>query len=78
MASKMSVAPMLRNLMLRSKMKWLRKVKVLSIKKPTASKLFKIAGQRSLGYTVCPGWLSVLNIAVCTCQSQTPYSFIVA
>ena len=28
--------------------------------------------QRSLCYTVGPCWLSVLNIAVCTCRSQTP------
>ena len=27
--------------------------------------------QSSLCYTVDPCWLSVLNIAVCTCQSQT-------
>ena len=28
--------------------------------------------QCSLCYTVGPCWLSILNIAVCTCQSQTP------
>ena len=28
--------------------------------------------QSSLGHTVGPCWLSILNIAVCTCQSQTP------
>ena len=28
--------------------------------------------QCSLCYTVGPCWLSVLNMAVCTCQSQTP------
>ena len=28
--------------------------------------------QSSLCYIVGPCWLSVLNIAVCTCQSQTP------
>ena len=28
--------------------------------------------QSSLCYTVGPCWLSMLNIAVCTCQSQTP------
>ena len=28
--------------------------------------------QSSLCYTVSPCWLSILNIAVCTCQSQTP------
>ena len=26
----------------------------------------------SLCYTVGPCWLSILNIAVCRCQSQTP------
>ena len=29
--------------------------------------------QSSLCYTVGPSWLSILNIAVCTCRSQTPY-----
>ena len=28
--------------------------------------------QSSLCYTVGPCWLSILNTAVCTCQSQTP------
>ena len=28
--------------------------------------------QSSVCYTVGPCWLSNLNIAVCTCQSQTP------
>ena len=28
--------------------------------------------QLSLCYTVDPCWLPVLNITVCTCQSQTP------
>ena len=28
--------------------------------------------QHSLCYTVSPCWLSILNIAVSTCQSQTP------
>ena len=28
--------------------------------------------QSSLDYTVGPCWLSILNIAVCTRQSQTP------
>ena len=28
--------------------------------------------QSSLCYTVGPCWLSILNIAVCICQSQTP------
>ena len=28
--------------------------------------------QTSLCYTVDPYWLSILNMAVCTCQSQTP------
>ena len=32
--------------------------------------------QGSLCYTVGPCWLSILNIAVCTCQSQTPFLFI--
>ena len=29
-------------------------------------------GQSSLCYTAGPCWLSILNIAVCTCQFQTP------
>ena len=29
--------------------------------------------QSSLFYTVGPCWLSILNIAVCTCQSQSPF-----
>ena len=28
--------------------------------------------QSSLGYTVSPCWLSILNIAVCSYPSQTP------
>ena len=28
--------------------------------------------QNSLCYTVGPGWLSILNIVMCICQSQTP------
>ena len=28
--------------------------------------------QSSLCYTVDPCWLSILNIVVCVCQSQTP------
>ena len=28
--------------------------------------------QSSLCYIVGPCWLSILNIAACTCQSQTP------
>ena len=28
--------------------------------------------QSSLCYTVGPSWLSILNTAVCTCQSQIP------
>ena len=28
--------------------------------------------QSSLCYTVGPCWLSILNTAVCTCQSHTP------
>ena len=34
-------------------------------------KLLKNIEQSSLCYTVGPCWLSVLNTAVCTCQSQT-------
>ena len=29
--------------------------------------------QSSLRSTVCPCWLSILSIAVCTCWSQTPW-----
>ena len=32
--------------------------------------------QSPLCYTVGPCWLSILNIAVCTCQSQSPYFFL--
>ena len=35
-------------------------------------RLLQNIGQSSLCYAVGPGWLSVLNIAVCRCQSQTP------
>ena len=28
--------------------------------------------QSSLCYTVGPCWLSIVNITLCTCQSQTP------
>ena len=31
--------------------------------------------QSSLCSTVGPCWLSILNTAVCTCQSHTPYPF---
>ena len=31
--------------------------------------------QSCLCYTVGPCWLSILNIAVCTCPSQTLYPF---
>ena len=40
------------------------------------SKLLQNIEQRSLCYTVGPYWLSVLNVAVCTCQSQTPKQFV--
>ena len=36
-------------------------------------KLLHDMEQSSLCCTVGPCWLSILNIAVCTCQSQTPY-----
>ena len=32
--------------------------------------------QDSLCYTVGPCWLSILNIVVCICQSQTPNLFL--
>ena len=35
-------------------------------------KLLHNIEQSSLCYTVGPCWLSILNIAACTCQSQTP------
>ena len=34
-------------------------------------KLLQSIEQSSLCYTVGPCWLSILNTAVCTCQSQT-------
>ena len=34
-------------------------------------RLLQNTEQSSLCYTVGPCWLSILNIAVCTCQSQT-------
>ena len=37
------------------------------------SKLTHNIEQCSLSYTVGLCWLSILNIAVCTCPSQTPY-----
>ena len=36
-------------------------------------RLLQSTEQSSLCYTVRPCWLSSLNIAVCTCQSQTPH-----
>ena len=35
-------------------------------------RLLQSVEQSSLCYPVGPRWLSILNIAVCTCQSQTP------
>ena len=35
-------------------------------------RLLQSTEQSSLCYTVGPCWLSILNIAMCTCQSQTP------
>ena len=35
-------------------------------------RLLQSIEQSSLFYTVGPCWLSILNIPVCTCQSQTP------
>ena len=40
---------------------------------PLSSKLPHNIAHSSLCYIVGPCWLSILNIAVCTCQSQTPY-----
>ena len=37
-----------------------------------AFRLLQNIEQSSLCYTVGPCWLSILNIAMCTCQSQTP------
>ena len=34
-------------------------------------------GQNSLGYTIGLCWLSILNIAVCICQSQTVFGIVV-
>ena len=39
---------------------------------PFLSRLLHNTEQSSLCYTVGPCWLSILNIAVCTCPSQTP------
>ena len=39
---------------------------------PLTSRLPHNIEQSSMGYTVVPCWLSILNIAVCTCPSQTP------
>ena len=35
-------------------------------------RLLQSIEQSALCYTVGPYWLSILNIAVCTCQSQSP------
>ena len=35
-------------------------------------RLLQNTEQSALCYTVGPCWLSILNIVVCTCQSQTP------
>ena len=35
-------------------------------------RLLQSIDQSSLCYTVGPCWIPILNIAVCTCQSQTP------
>ena len=42
---------------------------------PLPSRLPHNIEQSSLCYTVGPCWLSILNTAVCTCPSQTPYLF---
>jgi len=39
---------------------------------PLSSKRPHNIAQSSPCYTVGPCWLSILNTAVCTCQSQTP------
>ena len=39
---------------------------------PLPSRLPHNIEKSSLCYAVGPCWLSILNIAVCTCQSQTP------
>ena len=49
-------------------------VSVLS-QAPLPSRLPHKIEQSSLCYSVGPCWLSILNIAVCTCQSQTPNLF---
>ena len=43
---------------------------------PLSARLPLDAEQSSLCYTVGPCWLSILNIAVCTSPSQTPYLFL--
>ena len=40
---------------------------------PFPSRLLHIIEQSSMCYAICPHWLSILNTAVCTCPSQTPY-----
>ena len=47
-----------------------------SPKLPLPSRLPHDIEQSSLSWTAGPFWLSVLNIAVCTCPSQTPYRFL--
>ena len=42
---------------------------------PLPSRLPHNIEQSSMCYTVGPYWLSILNIAVCTCPSKTPYLF---
>ena len=42
---------------------------------PLLSRLSHNIEQSSMCYTVDPCWLSILNITVCTCRSQTPYHF---
>ena len=39
-------------------------------------RLLQSIEQSSLYCRVCPCWLFILNIAVCTCQSQTPTLFL--
>ena len=39
---------------------------------PLPSRLPHNIEQSSLCYAVCPCWFYILNIAVCTCPSQTP------
>ena len=39
---------------------------------PLPSRMPHNIEQSSVRYTVGPCWLSILNIAMCTCPSQTP------